>query len=183
MAADSKPNLQLAAAPIARLHHGSIYQTGQNNAANATKQQMELIGTAGGKRLKRKRRTHKTRRIKSRSKSRRTHKRKRSKKSKKSKKSKRSKRRRGGGDSSTIKPQTFSSTYFVSAGAVTPNQNSAAITKLFADSAANAEFDGKVGSKGGKRRGRSRKCRSCMKRQHGRKSRKKRGGVKWGCMS
>lgn len=180
MAADSKPNLQLAAAPIARLHHGSIYQTGQNNAANATKQQMELIGTAGGKRLKRKRRTHKTRRIKSRSKSRRTHKRKRS---KKSKKSKRSKRRRGGGDSSTIKPQTFSSTYFVSAGAVTPNQNSAAITKLFADSAANAEFDGKVGSKGGKRRGRSRKCRSCMKRQHGRKSRKKRGGVKWGCMS
>ncbi len=161
---DSKPDLQLKAAPIARLHNGSMYQTGQNNTANATKQQMELIGTSGGKK-----RTSRSRRTSSRRKRRRrTH-----------------KKRRKGGDSSTIKPQTFFPTYLVPAGSVTPNQNSAAITKLFADSAANAEFDGKVGEKsGGKRNKRSvnKRRKSCMKR-HGRKSRKKRGGVSWGCMS
>lgn len=166
---DSKPNLQLKAAPIAPLYNGSVYQTGQNNTANATKQQMELIGASGGK--KRTSRSSRKRRTSSRRKRRR-------------RRGSSIHKKRRGGDSSTIKPQTFPPTYPVPAGSVTPNQNSAAITKLFADSAANAEFDGKVGEKsGGKRNKRSGKCKSCLKRQHGRKSRKKRGGVKWGCMS
>lgn len=171
---DSKPNLQLAPAPIAPLHNGSVYQTGQNNTDNAVKQQMALIGSSGGKKSKKKRRS-KRRGSKSHKKSRR----------RKSRKTRR--RRRRGGDA--IKPQVFTPTYPQPPGSVTPNQNSAAITKLFAGAAANAEFDGKVGStSGGKRRSnrrsnkRSNKCRSCMKR-HGRKSRKKRGGVTWTCMS
>ena len=175
---DSNPNLQLAPARLAPLHNGSVYQTGQNNTDNAVNQQMALIGSSGGKKSKnRRKRSKKSRRRKTR----------KSRKSKKSRKMTKKRRRRKGGDA--IKPQVFTPTYPQPPGSVTPNQNSAAITKLFADSAANAEFDGKVGStSGGKRRSnrrsnkRSNKCRSCMKR-HGRKSRKKRGGVRWGCMS
>ncbi len=172
---DSKPNLQLAPASIAPLHKGSVYQTGQNNTDNAVKQQMALIGGKLHQPL-----STKSRRKIRKSKSRRKHR-----KSKKDRKKKTRRRRiKGGGDA--IKPQTFPPTYPVPAGSVTPDQNSAAITQLFADSAANAEFDSKVGGtgakSGAKQSGAKRSSRSCMKR-HGRKSTKKRGGVKWGCMS
>jgi len=150
---DSKPNLQLAPASIAPLHKGSVYQTGQNNTDNAVKQQMALIGGKLHQPL-----STKSRRKIRKSKSRRKHR-----KSKKDRKKKTRRRRIKGGD-----------------------QNSAAITQLFADSAANAEFDSKVGGtgakSGAKQSGAKRSSRSCMKR-HGRKSTKKRGGVKWGCMS
>ena len=170
---NSKPDLQLEPAPIAPLHQGSIYKTGQQNTADAVNQQMALIGTGGSRRRRRHRYHNK------------------------------SKKRRGkmGGSETGIKPQTFPPTYPVPAGSIPPNQNSAAITELYAKSMANSEYDGLVGTKsGGKRkrkksatkkrhvkvyhrkRNRTRKCR--VKRRGGKGNNKsKKGGVKWGCMS
>jgi len=172
---NSKPDLQLEPAPIAPLHQGSIYKTGQQNTADAVNQQMSLIGTGGSRR-----RRHN--------------------------KSKKRRKKMGGSGETGIKPQTFPPTYPVPAGSIPPNQNSAAITELYAKSMANSEYDGLVGTKSGGKRKRkhnykksatkkrhrkklcrhkhkhTRKCR--VKRQGGKgKGKSKKGGIKWGCMS
>ena len=97
---------------------------------------------------------------------------------------KKTRRRRkiGGGDA--IKPQTFPPTYPVPAGSTTANQNSAAITELYAKTAANSEYDGLVGkttNSGGsrKKQPRRRKHKTTTRRR----KTKKHGGVKWTCMS
>lgn len=172
----SKPDLQLEPAPIAPLHQGSIYKTGQQNTADAVNQQMALIGTGGSHRHHHYYHN----------------------------KSKKRRKKMGGSSETGIKPQTFPPTYPVPAGSIPPNQNSAAITELYAKSMANSEYDGLVGTKsGGKRRRkrkhkklttkkrhgkklyrRTRKCR--VKRRGGKgknKSKSKKGGIKWGCMS
>lgn len=165
----SKPDLQLEPAPIAPLHQGSIYKTGQQNTADAVNQQMALIGTGGSR--------HRRYRNKS------------------------QKRRKMGGNNETgIKPQTFPPTYPIPAGSIPPNQNSAAITELYAKSMANSEYDDLVGTKsGGKRRRKHKKL--TTKKRHGKKlycrtrkyrvkrrggkgkNKSKKGGIKWGCMS
>jgi len=175
---NSKPDLQLEPAPIAPLHQGSIYKTGQQNTADAVNQQMALIGTGGSRR---RHRYHN--------------------------KSKKRRKKMGGSGETGIKPQTFPPTYPVPAGSIPPNQNSAAITELYAKSMANSEYDGLVGTKsGGKCRRKykhnhkksatkkrnakvcrrkhkhTQKCR--IKRRGGKgKNKSKKGGVKWGCMS
>ena len=117
-------------------------------------------------------------------------------------KSKKRRKKMGGSGETGIKPQTFPPTYPVPAGSIPPNQNSAAITELYAKSMANSEYDGLVGTKsGGKRKHKksatkkrhrkklcrhkhkhTRKCR--VKRRGGKgKNKSKKGGIKWGCMS
>ena len=169
---NSKPDLQLEPAPIAPLHQGSIYKTGQQNTADAVNQQMALIGTGGSRRHN---------------------------------KSKKRRKKMGGSGETGIKPQTFPPTYPVPAGSIPPNQNSAAITELYAKSMANSEYDGIVGTKSGgkrkhkksatKKRSHNRSIKVCRrKHKHTKKcfrvkSRKvrggkgKKGGIKWGCMS
>jgi len=93
---------------------------------------------------------------------------------------KKTKKRWGGDNAVVIKPQTFPPTYPVPPGGTTSNENSAAITKLFADSAANSEYDSMAGVKKGGNRSIKRK--SCLKNQRCHK-RKTGGYVKWGCMS
>jgi hypothetical protein len=132
----SKPDLQLEPAPIAPLHQGSIYKTGQQNTADAVNQQMALIGTGGSRR----RRYHN--------------------------KSKKRRKKMGGSGETGIKPQTFPPTYPVPAGSIPPNQNSAAITELYAKSMANSEYDGLVGTKSG---GKRKRKKSATKKRHGKK--------------
>ena len=170
---NSKPDLQLEPAPIAPLHQGSIYKTGQQNTADAVNQQMALIGTGGSRRHN---------------------------------KSKKRRKKMGGSGETGIKPQTFPPTYPIPAGSIPPNQNSAAITELYAKSMANSEYDGLVGTKsGGKRRHKRKHKKSATKKRHRKKlcrhkhkhtrkcrvkrrggkgkNKSKKGGIKWGCMS
>jgi hypothetical protein len=161
----SNSRLQLAPAPIAPIPSGSINQAGILQAQASLDKQMSLI-SGGNKRYSTRKRGHKRR------------------KSTKKQRQGRKRRQRTGG---AIIPQTFPPTYPQPAGGITPNDSSVAITKLFASSAANSEYDGLVGTKpntstsGGKRR-----IKSCLKSRRKRRKRKRRGGtshVKWGCMS
>ena len=166
----SSVDVQLKPTPVAAIPTGSVYQAGMIQGQNSQAQQMALIGNKNGGKFKQRKRS----------------KRKRSRKKHSTKRhSTKRKRKRGG----AITPQTFPPTYPQPSGGVTPNESSAAITKLFANSAANSEYDGLVGTttnKGGrrtsKRYSKKKRVKSCLKSK---KRKKRKGGnhIRWGCMS
>ena len=157
----SPSELQMQPSAVASIPTGNVMKAGQQNTYASTDRQMALIGG----RTKKNKRGYKY------------------KSSKRKRNAKRNaKRQRGGDGNGNIKPQTFPSTYPIPPDGSSPNQNSAEITKLYAKTAANSEFDSQVGKQqlGGKRR------KSLKKRYFVKKTfRRKKGGrhIQWGCWS